>query len=180
MTVKERKSLLRVVAWTVAGVILLIPFLAMRITGEVVWSAFDFIFFGALVIGVGLVFELVVRKTIDSTYRMAAGVALATAFTLIWLNGAVGIIGNENNKANLMYGGVLAVGLVGSIIAKFKPPGMARALAATAFAQALVTMIALIAGLGATKSIWPLDLLLLNGFFVTLWLISAWLFRKIC
>ena len=37
------------------------------------------------------------RKTGDAAYRTAVGVALAAAFLLIWVNGAVGIIGSENN-----------------------------------------------------------------------------------
>jgi hypothetical protein len=86
------------------------------------------------------------------------------------MNLAVGIIGNEDNPANLMYGGVLAVGIIGAVIARFQPHGMARALVATALAQALVAVIALIAGLGYT--------LILTGFFVALWLTSARLFRK--
>jgi len=69
-----------------------------------------------------------------------------------------------------MFSGVLAVGIVGSVIARFRPDGMARALVATALAQALVVVIALGAGLGSP--------LILTGFFVALWLGSAWLFRK--
>ena len=34
------------------------------------------------------------------------------AFLLIWINLAVGIIGSEDNPANLMYGAVLLLGLV--------------------------------------------------------------------
>jgi len=55
---------------------------------------------------------------------------------------------------------------------------MARASVATALAQVLVAVIALIAGLGSTGPIWPRDILALTGFFAALWLISAWLFRK--
>ena len=107
-----------------------------------------------------------------TAYRAAVGVAVVAAFILIWLNLAVGIIGTEDNPANLMFGGVLVVGTIGAIIARFKPHGMARALVATALAQALVAVIALIAGLGATP------LLILTGFYVALWLTSARLFRK--
>ncbi len=78
----------------------------------------------------------------------------------------------------MMYFGVLAVGIIGAIIARFQPPGMARALYATALAQTAVAVIALIAGLGSTAPIWPKDILLLTGFFVALWLLSAWLFRN--
>jgi hypothetical protein len=54
---------------------------------------------------------------------------------------------------------------------------MARALFATALAQALVATIALIAGLGLPWS-GPAEILMLNGFFIALWLTSAWLFWK--
>ncbi len=165
-------------AWTGAVLILLMPLFAMQATDQVVWDMNDFIFFGALLVGVGVAFELAVRKTENAAYRCAVGVALAAVFILSGVNGAVGIIGTENDIANLMYGGVLAVGIIGAIIARFKPHGMARALFATALAQALVAVIALIAGFGYTGPIWPLDILMATGFFTALWLISAWLFRK--
>ena len=118
------------------------------------------------------------RKPDNTAYKSAVGLALAAAFLLFWVNGAVGIIGDARNDANLMYGGVLAVGIIGAIIARFQPHGMARALFATALAQALVAVIALIAGLGSTAPIWPWDILILTGFFAALWVGSALLFRK--
>ncbi len=121
---------------------------------------------------------LTARKPVNSAYKSAVGVALAAAFLLFWVNGAVGVIGTARDDANLMYGGVLAVGFIGAIIARFQPHGMARALFATALAQALVAVIALTAGLGSTGPIWPWDILILTGFFAALWLLSAWLFRN--
>ena len=118
----------------------------------------------------------IVKKAHDTAYRSAVGTAILAAFILVWVNGAVGIIGSENNRANLMYFGVLAVGIIGAVIARFRPHGMTRALFATALAQALVTMIAVIGGLGMPWSP-PLELVLLNGFFIALWVRSAWLFR---
>ena len=100
------------------------------------------------------------------------------AFILVWLNLAVGIIGTEDNPANLMFGGVPAVGIVGAVIARLQPHGMARALVATALAQALVAVIALTTGLGSTGPSWPGDILVLTGFFAALWVGSALLFRK--
>ncbi len=110
-------------------------------------------------------------------YRAAVGVALAAAFILVWLSLGVGIIGADGDPANRMYFGVLAVGIIGAIIARLRPPGMARALLATALAQALVAGIALIAGLGLPWS-GPAEILILNGFFVALFVGSAWLFRN--
>ncbi|MBD2158916.1 hypothetical protein [Leptolyngbya sp. FACHB-16] len=116
-------------------------------------------------------------NTYNTTYRLAVSIAIATAFILVWLSLGVGIIGRDGDPANLMYFGVLVVGIIGALIARFRPRGMARALFATALAQTSVTMIALTAGLGHPWS-GPLELLLLNGFFVALFAGSAWLFRR--
>ncbi len=115
--------------------------------------------------------------TTCNPYRFAIGIALATAVILLWVNGAVGMIGSENNDANLMYFGVLAVGIIGAVTARFQPRGMALALFATALAQALVTAVALIGRLGYPAS-GPLEILGLNGFFIALWVVSSWLFRR--
>jgi hypothetical protein len=166
----RRGSHWRIAVWGTAALILLLPLLAMQFTEEVAWDLADFAIFGAMLFVACGTYELAASVTGNKAYRAAVGVALAAAFILVWMNLAVGIIGNEDNPANLMYGGVLAVGLMGAIIARFQPHGMARVLAGTALAQALVAVIALIAGLGYT--------LILTGFFVALWLTSAWLFRK--
>ncbi len=155
--------------------ILLLPLLAMQVTDEVVWDLADFAVAGTLLFSAGLTYKLVSKKMGGVSYRIAIGVTLAAAFLLIWVNLAVGIIGKEGDPANLMYVGVLAVGVIGSIIARFQPRGMARVLLATAIAQVLVAAIALIAGLGSPQS-GPGDILMLNGFFVALFTGSAWLF----
>jgi di/tricarboxylate transporter len=142
------------------------------------WDFFDFAVFGAMLLGVGIVYALAKRRANNTTYRFAFGAALAAAFLLVWVNGAVGIIGNENNDANMMFFGVLVVGVVGAIIARLQPKGMARAMYATAIAQALVAVIALAANLGPAGTSWPWDVLVLTGFFTALWLVSARLFRK--
>jgi hypothetical protein len=174
---KERSTMLARTAYrSVVGValatafILLIPLLAAP-----AWSLADFVIAGALIFGTGLTYVLVARKAGNIAYRFAVGVALAAAFILDWLNLAVGVIGTSGDPANVMYVGVLAVGIIGAIIARFQPPGMARALFATALAQALVAVIALIFGLGSSLSP-PVEILALNGFFVALFVGSAWLF----
>ena len=168
----------RIAGWGTAALLLLLPAVAMQFTDEVNWDGADFAFAAALIVATGGTYELAARKIGNYAYRAAASVALAAAFILIWLNLALGIIGTEDDPANLMYGGVLAVGIVGAVIAQFQPHGMARALFATALAQVLVGAVALIARLGATGPTWPANILGLTGLFAALWLLSAWLFRK--
>jgi hypothetical protein len=110
-------------------------------------------------------------------YRGGVGVALVAALLLLWLSLGVGIIGKDGDPANAMYFGVIAVGMVGVLAARFRPRGMARALIAMALVQSGIALFALIARLGEPWS-GPLELSLLNGFFVALCLGSAWLFRQ--
>ena len=173
----RRGSRWRIAAWATAAILLLLPLFAMQVTNEVAWDLADFVFAGVLIVGVGVAYELTVRMTGNTPYRAAVAVALAAAFILIWINLAVGIIGTEDNPANLMYGGVLVVGIIGAVIARFRPDEMARALFAAALAQAVVAAIALIAGMQSPVSP-AIEILGLNGFFAALWLGSAWLFRK--
>lgn len=164
------------VALATAG-LLLIPLLAMQYTDEVAWGPGDFVIAGALLFGAGFTYQRVARKGANTAYRVAAGIAVAGALVLVWMNLAVGLIGSEDNPANLMYAGVLAVGIVGALIARLRPLGMARAMFAAAAVQALVAVIALIGGLGQPWS-GALEIVLLNALFVALFAGSGWLFRR--
>lgn len=178
--IMQNKNIIRIAL--VTAFILLLPLLAMQFTDEVDWSLADFAVAGTLLFGAGLTYELIARKAGNIAYRVAIGVAVATALLLVWINLAVGIIGNEKNPANLMYFGVLAVGIIGAIIARLRPHGMAHALFATAFAQALVPVIALIIGKlqfnSAEEPPGALGVLALNAFFAMLFVGSALLFRR--
>jgi len=164
----------RIAGWSAAAFLLLLPLVAMAFTDEVLWDVTDFVVFGALLSGVGFGFELAARRTAHTAYktnyRIGVGLALLAAFLLFWINGAVGIIGSENNDANLMYFGVIGVGLIGALVARFEPKGMARAMVATAGAQVLAFVIALVAGWAFTGPI--------TVFFGALWLGSAWQYRR--
>ena len=117
-------------------------------------------------------------KTYNASYKSAVGLALAVAIVLIWLNLGVGIIGDSDDPANLMYVGVIGVGIVGAIVARLQPQGMARALFVAAFAQALVPVIALSAGMHLDGRTPPVGtFLILHGFFVAMLIGSALLFR---
>ena len=117
------------------------------------------------------------RRKGRAAYRRAVGVGLGATLVLVWLIGAVGIIGDSGDSADLMYGGVLAVGAVGSVVARFRPLGMARVLVAMAIVQLAVGIVALVAGMVPSYNS-PLEILGLSGFFVVLFIGSAWLFRR--
>src|SRR5690606_1172739 len=92
-----------------------------------------------------------------AAYRFAVGLALVATLLLAWMSLGVGVIGADGDPANLMYAGVIGVGVVGAFAAHFRSRGMARALSAMAIAQALVGVIALVGRLGYPYS-GPLEL----------------------
>jgi hypothetical protein len=71
--------------------ILMVPFLAMQFTDDVVWSPTDFAVAGTLLFGTGLAYELISKRTNKTSYRVAIGIALATVLFLVWVELAVGI-----------------------------------------------------------------------------------------
>lgn len=163
----------RLLGWAIPVGLLMIPWLA-----HFPWTLSDFIVAGAMFAIVGGTFELAVRASGNWAYRAGAAVALATAFLLTWINLAVGIIGNENNPLNLIFFGVIAAALVGSIAVRFRADGMARAMTAAAAIQALIGVGVFIADASATEPPGRIGLLILIEFFAGLWLVSAWLFQK--
>jgi len=170
-----RWSRWRIARWSIPALLLLVPLVAMQVSDEWNWTPRDFVFIGTILYGAVFTYELVARKAVTTAYRAAVGVAVVTAVLLLWVNGAVGIIGD--GPVNLMYFGVPAIGIAGAFIASLEPRGMAWALFAMALAQMLVPVIALV--------VWnpPFDpgvlpVFILNGVFAGLWLTSAGLFRR--
>ena len=164
----------RVAGWSIAAALLLLPLVAMQFTHEVNWTPFDFAFAAAMIGGVGIAFELTVRVTPNNAYRGGVAIALAAAFLLIWINGAVGIIGDEDNPLNLLYVGVIAIAFGGMVWTRFRARGASRAMNAAAIANAAVGVVAVVAGRNDPPGI--VGLLVLNGFFVLLYLGAAQLF----
>ncbi|MGZ0014912.1 hypothetical protein [Yeosuana sp. AK3] len=77
-----------------ATLILLVPLIAMQFTNEVNWELSDFIMAGILLFGIGLTFEMVMRKVKNKTNRIVLIVILVALLILTWMELAVGIFGS--------------------------------------------------------------------------------------
>jgi hypothetical protein len=177
-------TLIRPVVFLALGTttLLMVPLVAMQFTAEVNWTYSDFVFAGILLFGTGLSYILVTRIFAtrfgrSMIYRMAVGFALLTGLFMIWSNLAVGIIGPENNAYNLIYFGVIAVGIIGAFIARFKPKGMIYTMFGMACATAIIIGIALITGMQNVPGSSILEIIAVNGFFIFLFTLSALMFR---
>jgi len=166
----DRWSYWRIAMWGGAALLLALPAIAMQLNASGVdWSAGDFIVMGAM-LGVACgACELAARASANGSYRVAAGIAIGTAFLTVWVNLAVGMIGSEDNPYNQLFGGVLLLALGGSVAARFRPRGMAWAMVAAAVAQAVLGAIGL-----------PVDQrgAIFSMIVALPWLLSALLFRR--
>jgi hypothetical protein len=180
MSLVTKKQVLRPAIATAA--ILLIPLAGTLLSDAVAWSPGDFAVAGVLLFAAGVAFETALRRADTTAYRAGFGLAVAAGLMLVWMNLAVGLVGNEENPANLFYLAVLATAFVGAVVARFRPAGMAKAMSLTALVQALVPLVAILVfrpeistGENATG---VTGIVILNTFFVLLFAASALLFRR--
>ena len=113
----------------------------------------------------------------NANYRLGLAVAVGTVLFLILGIGALGIIG-EGGSNDRMYVAVLAVFLIGTVAARLRAQGMAVALAATAVAQVVVGLVAILRGLHDSPGASVIEILGLTGMYAVLFAASAWLFRR--
>lgn len=173
---KQTKRLLGVVA-LVTVLILMVPLIAMQFSSEVDWKIGDFIIMGALIFGTGASFVLITRVSTSLVFKVAMGLALGTTFLMIWANLAVGLIASGANLGNLMYMGVVAVVIIGTISSHFTAKGMERAMYASTLALVLLAIIALLANMDEYPGSSVNEIIAVNGFFATLYAVSGSLFR---
>lgn len=160
----------------VTALVLLIPVLGNQFVDGWNWPPRAFVLAGALVFATALTYQLVTRNMDTIAYRAAAGIALVAAFVLVWMNFVQAA--DDVNPAAMRYLAVPLVGIIGAIMARFQPNGMARALFATALAQMVVLAIGLITRNQVTP--WSAPVLrgfALNAIFAVLFFGSAMLFR---
>ena len=65
----------------------------MQFTNEVNWTPVDFIIAGVLLLGTGIIFNLVIRKIKNTKYQIAISAAVLIILILIWAELAVGLFG---------------------------------------------------------------------------------------
>ena len=168
----------RKLGWSLAVGLLILPFVAMQFTGEVNWSPADFLF-AALMFGtVGLLLELAVRASPDWSYRGGIALAVLAGFVLIWSNLAVGILGNEENDANLLFFLVPIVAIAGSALARFRAGGMAATMVCAGLVLLAVPVVAYTLRIGDAATLTRFDYPVFLGLFAAMWFGSAGLLRR--
>ncbi len=169
MTDRSTRNL-RIAGWSLATLLLLAPLVAMQFEGSgVTWDLADFTFAAVMFAVVGGLFELGARASKSLSYRAAVVLSVGCGFLQIWINLAVGIIGNEDNPANITYFVVVLIAICGAAVARGHAPLMARAMVVTLAVQGLFCAVHLIEGHFTV---------VIDVFFMALWLLSSRLFAR--
>ena len=170
----QRRNGLRFFIWGAAACLLLLPALAMQFfpASGVHWTGSDFVAMGVMLSLACGVYELGAWLSGNTAYRAGFGLAALSGFLTIWVNLAVGMLGDEDSNFNGLFLGVLAVAALGAILARLRPAGMARAMFATAIAQLTVVGAAVVMGGFEARE------LVLTACFALPWLASGQLFRS--
>ena len=160
----------RWLVWGGAAGLLMLPAVAMQLKVDGVdWSAGDFLAMGLILAIACGSYELVTRLSGDWMYRAAGAIGILAGFMLVWVNLAVGLVGDGGNAYSFGFMGVLAVGVAGALMSRFSARGLSRTLVAMALVHAVVVVAALVSGvdrLGSTFS----------AAWLAPWLLSATLF----
>lgn len=147
----------------------MIPFWGNLLVDDWNWGWQAFALWGGLVFIAALTYQLVVEGGRNKAYRLALGLAVTTAFLLFWSNFVLVV---EASLANVIYFGVIVLGIAGAGIARLRARAMALALGGMAIAQALAPLIA--------RIFWETPVAVpvigVNGMAVVLFAVSALLF----
>ena len=173
----QRRSL-----WTTPAIItvllLMIPTLGNQFVDGWNWPLRGFVLFGTLIFGLALAFQLITRNIDAAAYRLALGITLVFSFGVFWGNWVQAA--DDINPAALAYLIVPVVGVIGAVIARFRPAGMSVALSAMAVTQAVLLVRAFVI---RNPDLTPWTAAVIRGFVgntvdLAAFVVAALLFRK--
>ncbi len=130
------KTMLRVALGALA--VWMVPVVAAQFVEDWHWGVQGFVRVYFLFFATGMVIALVARRMGVWSYKAGVGLALVAGFAFGWSNMVQ--VADSGNPANLWYYSVLAVGVVGALLARLRARGLAVTLFAMAATLALIAV----------------------------------------
>ena len=159
----------RPIVWGGAAALYAVPVVAWFAVDGMLWDGADFVFAAVMIFGSALLVEIGLRISANVAYRAAVAIAVGASFLTVWINGAVGVIGSEDNPLNLMYFAALAAMGLAALAVRFRAAPLSKILLAMASAQFAIAAVAQYHG----HFIW-----VIAAFFATVWALAGWLFAR--
>ena len=160
----------RIAAWAGAAALVVVPVLAWRAYQPFAFEPGHGIMAALVTLVSGLAYEIAVRLPARRTLAGGLALNLLGILTTVWFNGAVGIIGSEDDPANRMFLVPIGIALAGLAVASYRPGVAALVLVMATFGQLGTFFHALAAGYGFIGPI--------TVFFCAIWLAASFLYRR--
>lgn len=138
----------------------------MPFTDAVHWTAGDFVCAGVLLFGPLALYEAAARRVHRGVHRAGIALGLLATVVLLWTNAAVHV---TDSAADALYSGAALLGLVGSIVAIWRPTAGGRVLLATCGALAGTCAGAWAAGYVPNVHVSLVEALALTGLYAALY-----------
>lgn len=159
----------RMVVWGGAVAMLVLPAIAMEMGAEVDWTAGDFAV-AALLLATGCAGLEWLFAGQDRHRRAGIVVGAATPLLLVFVNGAVGIVGETGNPANGMFLVIIGFALAGALLVRFRTGGL---MAVALICAGLTVAVLLLAQFGRGAAVPAVAYVLTAP-----WLVSALLLHR--
>ncbi|AUD79312.1 hypothetical protein CW740_08665 [Kangiella profundi] len=86
-----KTNTIRTTYWIIAALLMLSAATANQFSNQFIWTKFDFLVFGIMLLAAGLAIELVLHFAHNPRYRLGLIGTVVVAFLLVWAELAVGI-----------------------------------------------------------------------------------------
>lgn len=82
------------IIYSIAGILLLLPYVAMQFSREVNWTVSDFVVAAVLLFSLAFILNLIINKIKPRRSKMILMIIVFLAFMILWVEMAVGIFGS--------------------------------------------------------------------------------------
>ena len=131
----------RIALWGALLALLALPAIAMQWTDEVNWSPSDFVFAAILLGALGAGIDLALRMRGSWLRRLAIATFALASFLTLWINAAVGIIGDEDS-INMGFTIMVIAAIAAAALVRMRAPAMANILALAACVPMVLGVVA--------------------------------------
>jgi len=140
------------------------------------WDALDYLVALALLGGSAGAYWIATRSARSLWHHTAVIIAAGGALLMLWMQLAVGLVGDGDHPINHAMGLVLVVSAIGALLSRFRASGMRTTLLVAAGTQMVLGALGFI----LLPAMYFSDIFLVTAFFSGLWTASAFLFHLAC
>ncbi len=141
------------------------------------WTLLDYVLFTLLLSGPLIALWYFLRSERKVFYRLGVLFAAVGVFLVLWVNGAVGILGEAGSHASMIYVVIPFIALAGAFKTRARTKGLTMTMLILVGAMALIPLFALVLGLITFEAVMIGETAFISVTLAIPFLVAAMLFR---